>query len=150
MGCQCSKNSTDSTPAPAAKSCETSKDSPKCVPESPGPEAPVTTDEKPSQQIMSGASVEDANAAVVAQETPAEKSESTPAEQPRAPAPPRGKSATAMWEDAVEEPQGANESYEAYHSADSEEQRNSQTANKQSANPKKSNNRPRKKKGGRN
>jgi hypothetical protein len=156
MGCQCSKDSKDTT-VPPMQSGQTSNDSPKNVAELLESPAQVTQDPKPSQQAMAVVSDDTSKAPVVVEIAPnggsdlaSGQQQSADSNQQKPPAPPRGKSATAMWEDAMEEPQAANESYEAYHSADSEEQKNSQAANKQTANPKKSNNRPRKKKGGRN
>lgn len=151
MGCKCSKDTKENTTAPI-QSGQTSNDSPKHVAEA--VDVPSNQDQVPSQQkmaeptaVMNESPVVEVVVPVV-EPMPAQPVVATGEDKTVVPAL-RGKSGTA-WLDAVEDTQGANESYEAYHSADSEEQRISEAAKKQEAIPKKSNNKPRKKKGGRN
>ena len=160
MGCQCSKNSNDSPNAPTVAAVTEPVDV-KVETKSPSQAVEaVAASVQPVQQTMAPVSDEllkeepaVQGAPVLANPTPVNDSnnfqEKAEPVKEAVPVTLRGKSATAMWEDAVEDTRGISQG-DAYYSADSEEVRMAEAKNAAAARAKKQNNRPKKKKTGRN
>jgi hypothetical protein len=160
MGCQCSKDSNDSPNAPAVSAVAEAADI-KVETKSPSQAVEaVAASAQPVQQTMNPVSQEllkeeavVQNSPVVEIPAPVDNSDSVPqkaeAAKEAVPVTLRGKSATAMWEDAVEDTRGISQG-DAYYSADSEEVRMAEAKNAAAARAKKQNSRPKKKKAGRN